>query len=64
MQHEIDDLRKKLELAQRGSASITNQVVETGPTLVLRRESLTATESRRLGEVTVSETILNDLFER
>jgi hypothetical protein len=64
MQHEIDDLRKKLELAQRSSASLTNQAIETGPALVLRPESSTATKYRRLGEVTVSGAILNNLFER
>jgi hypothetical protein len=64
MQHEIDDLRKRLELAQRGSASITNQPVETGPALVLRPESSTEIKPRQLGEVTVSGPILDDLFNR
>jgi hypothetical protein len=64
MQREIDDLRKKLELAQRTSASIPSQFVETGPALVLRPESSTATRSRQLGEVAVSGAILDDLFNR
>jgi hypothetical protein len=64
MQLEIDDLRKKLELAQRGSASTTNQLAETGPALVLRPESLTATKPRQLGEVTVSGAVLDDLCDR
>jgi hypothetical protein len=64
MQLEIDDLRKKLELAQRSKASITNQSFETSPALALRHNSLSDTESRQLGEVTVSGTILVDLFDR
>lgn len=64
MQLEIDDLRKKLELAQRGSASITDQSVETGPALAIRPEPSTATKPRQLGEVTVSGAILDDLFNR
>jgi hypothetical protein len=64
MQREIDDLRKKLELAQRGSASVLNQSVETGPALVLRPESSSATKPRQLGEVTVCGAILDDLFDR
>jgi hypothetical protein len=64
MQREIDDLRKKLDLAHKNSASITNQSIETGPALVLRLESSTETKPRQLGEVTVSGAVLDDLFDR
>jgi hypothetical protein len=64
MQNEINDLRKKLELAQRSNASVTNQSFETGPALALRHNSSSDTKSRQLGEVTVSEAILDDLFDR
>jgi hypothetical protein len=64
MQREIDDLRKKLELAQKSTTSITNQTFETGSALVLLPDSSNITKSRQLGEVTVSGAILDDLFNR
>jgi hypothetical protein len=63
MQREIDDLRRKLELATQGTgASTHHKSPDTAPASDELSALLASTTSRQLGEVLVAGDILDNLY--
>jgi hypothetical protein len=65
MQREIDDLRQKLRLATEGTGNLTDrQSSSTAVPSDLASPSPVSTKSRKLGDISVSGAILDELYKQ